>query len=89
MNYQSTRDEQFLLSSAEAIVKGISSDGGLFVPTELPQISMDDIVRLSDMNYRGRACGILGLFLSDYTSEEIQECTDKAYSKTNFETRCV
>lgn len=89
MNYQSTRDEQFLLSSAEAIVKGISSDGGLFVPTELPQISMDDIVRLSDMNYRGRACGILGLFLSDYTSEEIQECTDKAYSKTNFETDSI
>lgn len=89
MNYQSTRDEQFLLSSAEAIVKGISSDGGLFVPTELPQISMDDIVRLSDMNYRGRACGILGLFLSDFTSEEIQECTHKAYSKTNFETDSI
>lgn len=45
MYYKSTRDSGVNKSSAEAIVQGISSDGGLFVPSEIPEISMDEIVR--------------------------------------------
>lgn len=89
MIYQSTRNDNLAVSSAEAIVKGIAADGGLFVPAEKPKISIEDINRLSTMNYRGRACGILSLFLSDYTSEEINECVENAYNKTNFETDSI
>ena len=89
MIYQSTRNNELEVSSAQAIVAGLAPDGGLFIPKEKPQISIDDIKRLAEMNYKGRACGVLSLFLSDYTSEEIEKCVDKAYSKEKFETESI
>ena len=89
MIYQSTRNDELEVRSAQAIVAGLAPDGGLFIPKEKPQISIDDIKRLADMNYKGRACGVLSLFLSDYTSEEIENCVDKAYSKEKFETESI
>ncbi len=89
MIYQSTRNEELAVSSAQAIVAGLAPDGGLFIPKEKPQISIDDIKRLADMNYKGRACGILSLFLTDYTFEEIENCVEKAYSKEKFETDSI
>ncbi len=89
MMYHSTRSADSKITSAEAIVKGIAPDGGLYIPENIPQISLDDILRLSTMNYRSRACGVLGLFLTDYTSEEIENCVENAYSKENFETEAI
>ena len=43
MIYTSTRDKSIGVSASEAIAKGISSEGGLFVPTEIPTLSLDDI----------------------------------------------
>lgn len=37
MNYISTRNKNVKLTSAEAIKKGLSDDGGLFVPDEFPK----------------------------------------------------
>ena len=39
MLYTSTRDNSVRVSSAVAIAKGISDDGGLFVPTEIPKLT--------------------------------------------------
>lgn len=36
MMYNSTRNSQVEVPSAQAIAQGISSEGGLFVPRELP-----------------------------------------------------
>jgi threonine synthase len=36
MRYTSTRDPSVSINAAGAIVKGISNDGGLFVPDEIP-----------------------------------------------------
>ena len=38
MNYVSTRDASLKISAAEAIARGLSSDGGLFVPETIPQV---------------------------------------------------
>ena len=46
MYYKSTRDSSVNVSSAQAIAQGISVDGGLFVPSEIPSISMEDIKKL-------------------------------------------
>ncbi len=89
MIYQSTRDTSLQVSSAQAIVKGIAPDGGLFVPGEKPKISIEDIKGLVDKNYREKAKGILGLFLSDFTEEEIAACVEQAYNKTKFETDSI
>ena len=36
MRYTSTRDKNVDVSSSWAIAQGISADGGLFVPVEIP-----------------------------------------------------
>ncbi|MBR3620849.1 MAG: hypothetical protein IKN56_05020, partial [Clostridia bacterium] len=36
MKYRSTRDSSVSITSSEAITKGISADGGLFIPEEIP-----------------------------------------------------
>ena len=89
MYYKSTRDSSVKITSAEAIVQGISADGGLFVPEDIPSISMDEIVKLGNMSYSERAAYIFSKFLTDFTEAEIRYCTDNAYSSKNFATENI
>ncbi|MDP4133348.1 MAG: threonine synthase [Bacillota bacterium] len=89
MIYHSTRDITLEINAADAIVKGLSSDGGLFVPDEIPKLSMDEIVSLGELLYPDRATEILGLYLTDFRKNEIKECTQKAYTKEKFETESI
>ncbi|MBQ5591669.1 MAG: threonine synthase [Clostridia bacterium] len=89
MLYTSTRDKSIKVSSAEAIAHGISKEGGLFVPESIPQISMDDIVRLSKLDYIGRAKEILSLYLTDFSAEELDACVNGAYGEGKFSSEKV
>ena len=40
MLYTSTRNNTLRVEASEAITRGISEDGGLFVPVEIPQLSI-------------------------------------------------
>ena len=85
MNFRSTRstDESFV-SSAYAIKTGLAPDGGLYMPTEIPSVSMEEIGALAKMDYPHRATYILKQFLTDYTEEELlSDCTE-AYSANRF-----
>lgn len=86
MKYQSTRNKAVCVSSAEAIKKGLSLEGGLFVPCQIPHLTMADITAMTKMSYNERANKILGYFLTDYTADEIADCVNSAYSKEKFET---
>ena len=89
MNYKSTRDNNISVKSSEAIVKGLSSDGGLFIPDSIPVISQANIKYMADMNYRERAKEILSRFLTDFTDEELDACINAAYTKEKFETDSI
>lgn len=84
MNYNSTRNKNTVVSASQAIAQGISDEGGLFVPQSLPQYTLDDIKALAAADYRGRAKKIMGDFLSDFTSDEISESVDAAYTAEKF-----
>lgn len=84
MFYTSTRDKSIKVTSSQAISHGISAEGGLFVPEEIPHITMDDIVRLADCDYIERAKEILSLYLTDFTAEEIDSCVKGAYGEGKF-----
>ncbi|MBE6827599.1 MAG: threonine synthase [Ruminococcaceae bacterium] len=84
MFYTSTRDNTVKVTSAQAIAKGISSDGGLFVPTEIPKLSLDDLKRISSLDYIGRAKEILRFYLTDFTEDELDMCVNGAYKKGKF-----
>ena len=89
MFYNSTRNSSVKVSSAEAITQGISAEGGLFVPESIPEITFDDIKKISEMKYADRAAFVFSKFLTDFTEAEIHYCTDNAYSTKNFESDSI
>ena len=86
MEYQSTRDKKVQVSSAYAIKTGLAADGGLYVPKQIPQLTLNEIEALAPMSYNERAVNILSRFLSDFSLEEIEACVNCAYTKEKFET---
>ncbi len=89
MFYNSTRNSNVKVSSAEAITQGISVEGGLFVPESIPVLSPDEIKAIGDMKYADRAAYVFSKYLTDFTETEIHYCTDNAYSTKNFETESI
>jgi threonine synthase len=82
--YQSTRDSNRRVTASQAVLQGLSPDGGLFVPETIPVLkkSMEE---LSVMDYRELAYEVMKLFLTDYTEEELKDCISKAYD-SKFDT---
>ncbi len=79
MEYQSTRGGASGLSAAEAILKGLAADKGLFVPDAIPTLSAEDFEFLGDCNYLDAAKLIFELYLDDFSLDEIDECVNGAY----------
>ncbi|MBO5415742.1 MAG: threonine synthase [Clostridia bacterium] len=85
MKYYSTRDTQKkAFDSAEVIKQGLASDGGLFIPESIPQLTREDILTISSMTYPERAATVLSKFLTDYTYDELLTDAKAAYSETSF-----
>ena len=84
MQYLSTRNKSEKVQSATAITLGISSEGGLFVPENLPAISLADINGLTEKSYTERAKFVLSKFLTDFTKDELDYCVDNAYTAEKF-----
>ncbi|MCI7759848.1 MAG: threonine synthase, partial [[Eubacterium] saphenum] len=55
MNYASTRNSSLKVSSAHAIVKGLSDEGGLYVPENIPAFTEEEIKSLCGKTYTERA----------------------------------
>ena len=76
--YKSTRGAEENITASAAVLKGLASDGGLFVPQEIPALDKS-LEELSHMNYQEVAYEVMKLFLSDYTEEELKYCISHAY----------
>ena len=88
MKYTSTRDTSKEFSASEAIVKGISDDGGLFVPSSFPHLDGSLMDSLLKMDYQERTAKILSLYLDDFTFEELLDFTNAAYSRFDSDDPC-
>ncbi len=84
MYYRSTRDSSRRVTAAQAIVSGLAPDGGLFVPEELPSISLREIEAMAELDYPKLAAEVLARYLGDYSVGELLGFTEKAYSKAKF-----
>lgn len=84
MKYFSTRNSKYKVSAAEAIVRGLAPDGGLFVPETIPCMDADEINSLCKMNYRGRAAHIIAKYMVEFDRSEIEGFVTAAYGK-NFD----
>ena len=76
--YHSTRNSEETATASEAILKGLTSDGGLFVPDSIPKlnVSLED---LTQMSYQEIAYAVMKEFLTDFTEEELKTCINNAY----------
>ena len=79
MKFQSTRNKNLRFDSAETIIRGLSDDGGLFVPVEIPMLEKGEITELSKLCYCERAKRIFAKFMTDFSEEELLECAEGAY----------
>ncbi|MBQ6381915.1 MAG: threonine synthase [Clostridia bacterium] len=84
MYYTSTRDKSVKVTAAQAITNGISKEGGLYVPCEIPCVSREFIKHLAELDYIGRAKEILALYLTDFTEQELDDCVHGAYKAGKF-----
>lgn len=80
MDYRSTRESSISLLASQAIIKGISKDGGLFVPSRFPGLG-DSLDELKKLDYKHLAAEIMGAFLEEFDKNTLLEYADKAYSR--------
>ncbi len=87
MNYVSTRDVSSTASAAQAIVLGLAPGGGLYVPDQVPVISLEDIGGLVALDYPARAARVLAPWLTEFSAQEIEKMCRAAYRR--FDTPLV
>lgn len=78
--YKSTRGMGEPVTASKAILKGLSEDGGLFVPTRIPSLDIP-METLSQMTYQETAYEIMSRFFTDFTEEELKHCINSAYDQ--------
>ena len=71
MKYLSTRDKSLRLTASQAIAQGLSRDGGLLTPEELPKLTPAFLEDLRGKRYGQRAVAVMKLFLDDFSEEEL------------------
>lgn len=85
--YNSTRTKGNPVTASQAILKGLSDDGGLFVPDRIPALDKS-LEELSHMTYGQVAYEVMKLYLTDFTEDELKSCIAKAYD-SKFDTEVI
>jgi len=84
----STRDiEGKEISYTDALLEGLAPDGGLYVPTEYPQLTLEDLVQLKDMSYAELAFEIKRKLVGGAIPDaELKVLLQNAYTEGKFNT---
>lgn len=85
--YSSTRNAGNKVTASQAILKGLSEDGGLFVPDHIPELECP-VRELAGKSYQDIAYEVMRLFLTDFTEEELKSCISRAYD-SKFDTEVI
>ena len=78
--FESTREQNIACSASQAVIKGIASDGGLFVRRDMENLKIN-ISELKGKKYTEIAEIILSKILDDYPEKSIKYCVESAYDK--------
>lgn len=68
MYYQSTRGHEDRITGSQAVIKGMSEDGGLFVPQKFPQLSWEGV---RGKSYPELVKVILSLYFPEFTEAQL------------------
>ena len=82
MKYISTRGEAPALSFEEAMLAGLASDGGLYVPETLPTFSHQQIADMAGMRYQDLAFTVMQPFVGGaLPDEDLRRLIEETYSE--------
>ncbi|WP_114521908.1 threonine synthase [Altererythrobacter sp. ZODW24] len=82
MKYQSTRGGAEALSFEEVTLAGLAPDGGLYLPTQWPRFSEDEIAAMAGLPYAQLAQRVMQPFVGDsLTPEKLLELCEQAYGR--------
>lgn len=86
MLYESTRGSLHKKTGAQAVIRGIAEDKGLYVPEQIPALpfapeAMIEKIKKGTAGYREVAQAVIGTFFDDFTEEEMGACIAGAYDK--------
>ncbi len=80
MEYISTRNVKKSFSFKDVFLKGLASDGGLFIPKNIPKYSSQELEELKNLSYRNLAKKIIFKFCADeFSKDEIESLIDDSY----------
>ena len=80
MNYISTRNNRKKVSFEYVFLKGLSEDGGLFIPEKLKKFNYKELNDLSNLDYRNLAFNIIKLFTGDFVNDlDLKNLINKSY----------
>ena len=82
MQYNSTRGGAPLLGFRDVPLTGLASDGGLYVPTEWPSFSAEDIAAMRGLSYVETAVRVMLPFVApDLSEDELRQLCTQAYGR--------
>lgn len=84
IQYHSTRGENKRFRFSEVILKGIASDGGLYVPEKIPFIDNAQLGSLIGKSYQELTQFVFEKFETDFRAEVLKRLIKRAYGK-NFD----
>ncbi|MDK4278466.1 threonine synthase [Corynebacterium pseudodiphtheriticum] len=89
MDYISTRDPQAQPAQfTDILLGGLAADGGLYLPTQYPQLDAETLANLREVSrssgYAGLAAEVLQLFVDDIPAAELEAMARRAYSTEKF-----
>lgn len=87
--YRSTRSNDGSKRSFEsAVIRGLAEDGGLFVPTGVPQVPKDFLKTWSNLSFQELAFNVMRLYIneSEISNEDLKDLVKRSYSKFRSET---
>jgi threonine synthase len=85
MYYVSTRNKNNKLQAADAIARGLASDGGLLTPEVIPNLAKSAFSTMKDMSYQQRAVYVMNSFLEEFSAAELTTYSVSAYGGEKFD----
>ena len=81
MKYISTRNNSKKVTFEHVFLKGLSEEGGLYIPEKLKKFDPKELKELSNLDYKSLACKIIKLFTGDFIGEKnLKHLIEMSYS---------
>lgn len=82
MKYISTRGRAPKLSFEDVVLQGLATDGGLYIPENLPKFSEEEISQMKKLNYQDLTLKIIQPFVGgEISDDDLKKIIEKSYSK--------